>query len=398
MEKCGQGCQRTIQAQYPCVVLRTDMVDNGTQHDPILYQSYAVAKETHFKCSLYECHRETRIFSSAQKLKTMGTTECYFRPGNLEHVYIETGNWNCILTEFVLLIIFTVIGGLFDLLLGVIIIIVIIGSVCYVVATALDYMFNCNLRERCSKIPLNSLKIYLCFKCMSKQNREKSLIKALEGGDLRIVKRYALKKTNLIHQETSYGAKKCYPISIAAKKGQGHIVEFLLLDDIKTNAQYQHLFHERTVLEYACDTGNTDLIELLIMNGYLGYSDSGDGVSIVITFLQKGYLDCLRLLISAGYPLHKEAEAISIYLSDIKDKPMYGYMIQELENPASLQRICRAMIRAQCSGKHLQEKLRMLGVSQGGLLPDVIVRYLLLENENIKCMYTVENEEQETEA
>ncbi len=398
VEKCGQGCQRTIQAEYPCVVIRTDMRDNGTQHQPTLYHSYAVAKQTEFKCSLYECHRETNIFSHAQKMKKKRTTECYYRPGIADYVYIESGNWNCILTEFILLIIFTVIGGLFDLVLGVIIIIVIIGSAGFVVVTALDFIFHCNLRERCSKMSLNNLRIYLCFKCVGKETREKSMINAVECGDLRTVKKIAAKKVNMIHQQTRYKPKKLYPISIAAKKGQHHIVEFLLLNDIKTNAQYRHLLCEKTVLKYACDTGNAELIELFIKDGYLGYSDSAGGVPIVVTLLQKGYLDCLRLLISAGYPLHKETEAICKCLSDIKDKTVYGYMIHELENTASLQRLCRTSIRAQCSGKHFQKKLRMLGVAQGGPLPEIMVAYLLLENETTKCMFSVENEDHETTA
>ncbi len=82
-------------------MLITTMADNGTLHNPMLYRSYADAKKTDFECMLYECENAEDIPGYIERLIERVTLECYYRPGNEEHVYIETGDWEQIRAEFI---------------------------------------------------------------------------------------------------------------------------------------------------------------------------------------------------------------------------------------------------------------------------------------------------------
>ena len=107
---------------------------NGTLHYPELFRSFADAKTTDFECALYECKNAEDIPGYIKSLTDKKTVACYYRPGNQKQVYIETGDWDWILAEFIGMIFITIIGGLFDLAVA----IVIIGTIVW-----LCYMLIC---------------------------------------------------------------------------------------------------------------------------------------------------------------------------------------------------------------------------------------------------------------
>ncbi len=110
----NDGCAM-VTDYYPCYTLNTTIVINGTVHTPQLYRSYTDAKVTDYECALYECKTAGNIPGCIKELEGRLNIECYYRLGNERHVYIETVDGTRILTQFIIVIILTVIGGIFDL-------------------------------------------------------------------------------------------------------------------------------------------------------------------------------------------------------------------------------------------------------------------------------------------
>ena len=137
---CGPDYEETctVETDYPCYTLDTTIVVDGTFHTAQLYHSYADAKATDFECALYECRTARNIPGYVKDLEQRTSVKCYYRPGNEKHVYIETGDWTRILTEFIILIIFTVIGGIFDLVIIVLILLGLMGCCCSLLGMAVD--------------------------------------------------------------------------------------------------------------------------------------------------------------------------------------------------------------------------------------------------------------------
>ena len=82
-----------------------------------LFRAYADAKGSGFECAVYECRDREGISDYIQNLGDKTHFDCYYNPTNTNHAYAETGDKTKILTIFILLIIFTVLGGLFDIML-----------------------------------------------------------------------------------------------------------------------------------------------------------------------------------------------------------------------------------------------------------------------------------------
>ncbi len=147
-----------------------------------------------------------------------------------------------------------------------------------------------------------------------------------------------------------------------------------------------------TPLHLACKNGNVDMMNLLIKHGCLGtYNSTHNDEPIIITLLEKGYMDSAKLLLDAGYPLHKQSQQITSLLPRIQDAQALSFIINELENSASLQSICRTTIRRSLGKNKIQGKLGQLSISNGGMLPEVIVKFLKLES--VQTVFTLENEQ-----
>ncbi len=125
---------------------------------------------------------------------------------------------------------------------------------------------------------------------------------------------------------------------------------------------------------------NKPLINLLIRHGCLGYLEPPKrGDSVASTLLMDKDIESLKLLISAGYPIHKDTEELSRKLSLITNQEIFHFVHCQLENPLSLKQLCRTVIRTSLGHTRIQDKLSKLSISQRGPLPEIIVKYLKLE-------------------
>ncbi len=66
---------------------------------------------------MHKCHDPEDVCEYIDKLVNSSPSECFYNPANLLHAYIETGDGKEIFTIYIVTIVFTVIGLLFDLLL-----------------------------------------------------------------------------------------------------------------------------------------------------------------------------------------------------------------------------------------------------------------------------------------
>ncbi len=362
-----------------------------------VYQSYAEAKKTEYQCIMHGCKKTSAISDYVHKLEEKFHVECYYHPDDKEIVYLETGDWNQILTEFGIVLIFTIIGGLFDIFVGLIFTLGFFMFLCYIAASFFDSCCQLKCKERFQEIVLPykdniGLHLKLSMNCLNGRQLNKEFVTAIENGDSCVVKRIFARRSEIINENVRRRSQVTHPLYIAAAKNNVRLVEFLLLNGAKTSGQLPEPKHNRTVLHVACETGNTDLIKLLIKHGCLGYTGTSVHHSVILIMLEKGYTDCLKLLILAGYPIHKEAFMISSYLSDNTDNSGYSYMIDHLENPLSLQELCRISVRSSVMDYRLQERLEMLGFSKGGCLPEIMVRYLMLETSDSENGFSLDKD------
>ena len=304
------------------------------------------------------------------------SVECYYRPGNEKHVYVETGNWDKILAEFIGMIFVVIVGGLFDLVA----VILIFGCTGWVL-----YLFICK--------PIHEA-YCMCNSCRRcKESAEtpqpvRNLAYALESNNLSMVRKLTKGNEKEINKKIKYKSQWTYPIYIATEKGHFRIVEYLLSAGayISTNTR-----NDKTLLHLACRTGNVDMMNLLIKHGCLGlYSPTHNSEPIIVKILEKGYMDSAELLVDAGYPMYKHARQITNFLPRIHDAAALSFLITALENPSSLQCACRARIRTSLGNKRIQGKLDSLSVSNGGILPEVIVKFLKLES--MQTVFSVDND------
>ncbi len=349
------------------------MADNGTLHNPKLYRSYADAKATDFECALYECKNAEDIPGYIKQITSQVTLECYYRPGNEKHVYVETGDWDRILAEFVGMIIITIIGGLFDLVVA-------IPFLGLIVMICKWCIFD-PLLERLS-----------CRKCRKSPSAPRPVLDlphSLETNNLYLVKQFTKYSAQKINKKIHYKLQWTYPLHIAAEKGHLEIAEYLLSAgaNISTNTR-----NDMTPLHLACKNGEVDMMNLLIKHGCLGiYNSNHSDEPIIIKLLEKGYLDSAKLLLDAGYPLHKLAIQITNALPRIHNAAALSFIMNELEKPASLQSICRTTIRTSLGKNKIQGKLGQLSISNGGMLPEIIVKFLKLES--MQTVFSLESEQ-----
>ena len=338
------------------------MADNGTFHNPMLYRSYADAKKTDFECMLYECKNAEDIPGYIERLIERVTLDCYYRPGNEEHVYIETGDWEQIRAEFIGMIFITVIGGLFDLVIAIPILVFTIGGI-----------FMC-IREIFKNTHCNCK----CRKPHPEPRQILDLPHALANNDLSLVKKLTKYDEKKVSKKIHYKLQWTYPLHIAATNGDLRIAEYLLCvgTSISTNTQ-----NDKTPLHLACKNGNVEMMNLLIKHGCLGiYNLSPGDQPVIINLLEKGEINSAQLLVEAGYPLHKQTQKITSLLPRIQNAEALSFIITELENPAPLQRICRTIIRKLMGNRKIQGKLETLSVSKRGMLPEILVKFLKLES------------------
>ncbi len=388
-ERCERNICQTedeiINTKYPCYIVHAVRTsENGSAVQSVVFMSYAKAKQTKYQCIMHECKRPSIISEYVHELEEKHKLECYYHPDKKELVYLQTGNWNQILTEFVIVLIFTVIGGLFDIFVGFLFTLGFLTFLCWVAASACDSCCHSKCRDRLQEIILPykdniGLHLMLSMNCLNYRQRKKEFAKAIESGDSCVVKRIYAKNYELINEEIRDELGVTYPLNIAIRRGDFKLSEFLLLNGAKTSVQISEYGRDRTLLHLACEMGKTDLIKLLIKHGCLGYTGRNANQSIILIILQKGYIDCLKILILAGYPIHKEIDLITSYLTNNSNNPVYSYMIDRLENPLSLQELCRITVRLSVGDYRLLERLEMLGLSNGGCLPQIMVRYLKLE-------------------
>ncbi len=304
------------------------------------------------------------------------TLKCYYRPGNEDHVYVETGDWDSILTEFIILLILTIIGGLF-----------ILGVLIFVISCLLYSALHKVCSRMCHSCNKLNTKIcnYMCFHCFTQDQRKSRFVKALEMGDLKSVKTLARDQQKLINSVVEYRNCQTHPLIIASAKGHVNIVEYLLLKGAKISVYEKSkiscdILHYKTALHYASEIQNVELIHLLIRHGCMGYlSLPKTGDCVPVTLLKNKDMESLKLLIHAGYPLHKDTEDIITKMESIVDTEIRSFIFQELENPPSLQRTCLRTIRETLGHCRIQAKLNALSLTLGGPLPEVIVKYLKLE-------------------
>ncbi len=304
------------------------------------------------------------------------TLRCCYRPGNEDHVYVETGDWDSILTEFIILLILTVIGGLF-----------ILGSLIFVISCLLYSAFHKVCSRMCLRCNRLNTKLcnYMCFYCFTQDQRKSRFVKALETGDLNSVKTLARDQQKLINAVVEYRNSQTYPIIIASAKGYTSIVEYLLLKGARISECEKSkiscdVIKYKSALHFACETQNVELICLLIKHGCIGYlPPSKRSDSVVLTLLENKDMESLKLLVHAGYPLHEDVEEITTKMESIADTEIHSFIFNELENPPSLQRTCLRAIRTALGHSRIQAKLNALSLTIGGPLPEVVVKYLKLE-------------------
>ncbi len=381
MVNCGDSCINVVRSEFDCYTLNASMIVNGTEHRPKLFRSYADAKATDFQCALKECRGASGIRGYVKSMMSKSSFECYYRPDNVNHVYVESGDWNQILTQFIVLIIFTVVGGIFDL----VIILGILWMIGYcfrsMARSTYEACCSCNRYNYNRCVPWQKLKFHihenLCLCCMSDIACMDKIKYASETGNLKLLKHYSKGRGHLLDTEVDFRTWKSYPLIIAAAAGHNdyRFVKYLILQG--ANTQCTDTAQGRTALHYAIKNtkGSADLINLLIKNGC-----SQQAGSLLVKLFKKKHFESIRLLIEAGYPLHKETDTISHILSHSEeDIGFCSYLFNELENPAPLQRICRTKIRSIIGGKYLQKRLDELMLKNGGVLPELIVRYLKLD-------------------
>ncbi len=167
---CGESCIRVEHSEFECYIITVSMMDNGTVHFPTLYRSYADAKATNFQCALKECRGAAGIPDYVQSITSQSSLECYYRPGNVDRVYVESGDWNHILSQFIVLIIFTVIGGIFDLVIILGILYIIGYCIKGIARSTYDACCSCNRFDYDSCVLWQRLKFHIheniCLCCM----------------------------------------------------------------------------------------------------------------------------------------------------------------------------------------------------------------------------------------
>ena len=97
--------------------MNATIMAKGNLYQMSLFRSYADAKASDFKCAIHECRDREGVRDYIQNFENKSTFTCYYNPANIHHAHAETGDKTQILTVFVLLIMFTVLGGIFDIML-----------------------------------------------------------------------------------------------------------------------------------------------------------------------------------------------------------------------------------------------------------------------------------------
>ena len=360
-----------------CYSMQAQFTENSTTYYPSLFNSYTDAKPD-FKCVAPHCMGG--ISDYAESLVTKGTMECYYRPGKENHAYLETGDGDAIRKKYMILFVLTIISTVFFLF------VIIMVCICVI------YNKNKTCKRNVKKIRINCKRMAVrmsnsvCFCCLTSNKKVSRFVDAVEKGDLYLVENFVRFQKSLVNSVVVYGNYITYPLLIACEKGNYSIAEYLLLKGARTSAceitlASNGLPHHKTALHFASEANNKPLIELLIRHGCLGYMEADKAHDLIsVILLSSGDLKNLKLLIEAGYPIHKEAEAIYTKLRSIDDSDLRFFLFRELENPPSLQRSCRTLIRELLGHRKIQAKLNGLSVTCGGPLPYILVKYLKLDS------------------
>ena len=95
-----------VHSSHPCYSLQAQFNVDHSTHYSLLHLSYADARTTGYKCGVYGqngltgCPHPDVVTNHVHSLTQKDKLECYYRPDNEHHVYIETGNGWAILLEF----------------------------------------------------------------------------------------------------------------------------------------------------------------------------------------------------------------------------------------------------------------------------------------------------------
>ncbi len=358
-----------------CYSIQTKFTRSNTTYDALLFASFQDAKGYDFSCD-YKCDN---IF--VDTLVSSTTLKCYYRPGKENYAYLNTGDGDAIQTRYTALLILTIISAIFFS--------IVISIVCFCVTSSSEQRQRCREWGKKIRIKCRNIKMKMCFCCLTSSKKLSRFVYAVEDGDLDSIDRFVRYEKRLINSIVIYGNYSTYPLVIACERGHYSIARYLLLkgantSDCQVTEASNGVSHYKTALHFASESNNKPLIRLLIRHGCLGYLEEDKPHDFIpVTLLSNRDMKNINLLIEAGYPMHKEAEAIYARLRTIDESDLRFFMFRELENPPPLQRVCRTVIRRSLGQCRIHSKLSRLCAASGGPLPSIIVKYLKLESATV---------------
>ncbi len=289
---------------------------------------------------------------------TQGCFKCYYNPSKTEYVYFQTHTYSEVVPVFIIYLIFTIIGGILDLV---------------IILDCMDKRLKDPYNIRSMSKNVHTWSECLCQCLPTTHVKENATAKILKAGKLRQIKTKISNAQGNVNIKIKHSSGNSYPIEIAAGQGHSHVVTYLASE----GAKCLYTDKENTVLCKVCaEKGSKSMIETLIKQGSPG--NKGYPKSPLSNLIENNDLDNVILLVSAGYNLNKDKKYQS-KLNKENHPEIYGFLMNSVENPTSLQNQCRICIRRTLGGVKVQHRLSTLATSRGGCLPNLIVKYLQLD-------------------